>query len=659
MTLTLPGRTDAPAPEPDGRTPGDVPPAPRPRWERPALLGLLAATAVLYVWDLASSGWANQFYSAAVQAGSTSWSAFFFGSLDAAGSITVDKPPAALWVMDLSARLFGVSSLSILVPQALEGVAAVGLLHAAVRRHSGAGAGLLAGAVLALTPVATLMFRFNNPDALLVLLLVGAVYAVTRAVETAGTRWLVLAGSLIGLGFLTKMLQAFLLVPVLGLVYLLCAPTSLRRRLAQLVAGLVALVVSAGWWVAAVALTPASSLPYIGGSQTNSVLELTLGYNGLGRLSGNETGSVGGGTGGGGWGETGLLRMFNSEFGSQISWLVPAALVALGAMLWLLRRSPRTDGRLAGVLLWGGWLVVTGLTFSFAKGIIHPYYSVALAPAVGALVGIGATSWWARRHTLTGRILLALTLVLSACWAYVLLARSASWHPQLRVAILVTSVVLAAVLLLAPRLTGRLGAMVAALALLVALAGPAASSISTAGTAHTGALPSAGPTVARTGGPGGGPGIPGGQAPPTRPGTGRGGAGGGGMGGGGMSGLLGASTPSAELTALLSTDSASWTWVAATVGANNAAALQLAGGSPVMAIGGFNGTDPSPTLAAFQELVAAGKIHLFVGSGLSGGGSSSSSTATAIVSWVSQTFPATTVGSTTVYDLSSATGAAS
>src|SRR5215831_17933878 len=286
-----------------------------PSWVRPSVLALLVLTGLLYLWGLGASGWANSFYSAAVQAGSSSWKAFFFGSSDAANFITVDKPPASLWVMDLSARVFGVNAWSILVPQALEGVAAVGLLYATVRRRFSAPAGLLAGAVFALTPVAALMFRFNNPDALLTLLLVGAAYAVTRALEDARTSWLLLAGGLVGLGFLTKMLQAFLVVPGFAAVYLLAAPTTLRRRVVQLLLGGAAMFAAAAWWVAIVALWPASSRPYIGGSQTNSILELIFGYNGFGRITGDETGSVvggqafgGGGAGprGGMWGATGL-----------------------------------------------------------------------------------------------------------------------------------------------------------------------------------------------------------------------------------------------------------------------------------------------------------------------------------------------------------------
>ena len=280
---------------------------------RPALIGLLAGTALLYLWALGASGWANSFYSAAAQAGSQSWKAFFFGSSDAANAITVDKPPLSVWAMALPVRVFGLNSWSILVPQALMGVASVGMLYATVRRWFSPAAALIAGAVLALTPVAVLMFRFNNPDALLVLLLTVAAYATVRALERAGTGWLVLAGSAVGFAFLSKMLQALLVVPALALVYLVAAPTPLRRRVWQVLVAGAAIVVSAGWWVAIVELVPASARPYVGGSQHNSVLELIFGYNGFGRLTGNETGSVGGGGPGGGqgggmWGETSWHR---------------------------------------------------------------------------------------------------------------------------------------------------------------------------------------------------------------------------------------------------------------------------------------------------------------------------------------------------------------
>src|SRR6201992_3013527 len=268
-------------------------------WQRLALPTLLVVTAVAYRTDLSASGYSNSFYAAAVQAGTKSWKAFFFGSIDSSNYVTVDKPPASLWVMALSGRIFGFSSFSMLAPQALEGVAAVGLLYAAIKRWFGTGAGLAAGALLAATPVAALMFRFNNPDALLVLLLGPAAYCLPRALERAGTRWVVAAGTMIGFAFLAKMMQAFLVLPAFALVYVVAAPTGLRRRAVQTLAGGLAVVVSAGWRVAIVALWPAASRPMIDGSPDNSILNLITGYNGLGRIFGS---SGGGGMGGGGGG---------------------------------------------------------------------------------------------------------------------------------------------------------------------------------------------------------------------------------------------------------------------------------------------------------------------------------------------------------------------
>ncbi len=490
----------------------DPEPGKRARWEWIALGALLVGTAALYMIGLGKSGWANAFYSAAVQAGTQSWKAMFFGSFDSSNLITVDKPPASLWVMEISGRIFGVNSWSILVPQALEGVAAVGLLYAAVRRWAGPIAGLLAGLTLAVTPIATLMFRFNNPDALLVLLLVVGAYCVVRAVERGSTWWLVFAATAVGFGFITKMLQAFLVVPAFALVYLIAANASLRRRLVQLVAAGAALFVSAGWWVAVVTMWPASSRPYIGGSQHNSVLELIFGYNGLGRVTGNETGSVGGGGGAGGtgqWGPTGWDRMFTTDWGGQIAWLLPTALALLIVLIVMTWRAPRTDKVRAAAILWGGWLVVTAVVFSFSQGIIHPYYSVALAPAIGALVGIGGVQLWKHHEQAVWRIVFAAIVVGTAVWAYQLLERAGDWNSWLRYLIVAGGLVAAAGILVADQIPRRLGIAAVSTAAVVALAAPTAFSLQTASVAHSGSLPTAGPSLTASfgGGPGGGRGF--------------------------------------------------------------------------------------------------------------------------------------------------------
>jgi 4-amino-4-deoxy-L-arabinose transferase-like glycosyltransferase len=707
-----------------------------PAWARLSLAGLLAATLVAYLWDLGRNGYANDFYAAAVQAGTHSWKAFFFGSFDSGNFITVDKTPASLWVMELSGRVFGFSSWSMLVPQALEGAGSVWLVYACVKRWFGPGAGLLSGAVLALTPVAALMFRFNNPDALLVLLMTGAGYAVTRALERDRTRWLVLAGVLVGLAFLAKMMQAFLVVPGFGLAYLWAGPARLRRRLWQLAAALGGIIAGAGWWVAIAQLWPAGSRPYFGGSTSNSILQLALGYNGLGRLNGTETGSIGwngssvagtgrtaggatggaaggaGGPGGGGGfgGSTGILRLFHSEFAGQVSWLLPAALLALAALLWVSRRAVRTDRTRAFALLWGGWLLVTALTFSYMQGIIHPYYLVALAPAIAALIGAGAMSLFpaslvpasvlpgaSRPEGLgwVGRATAAAGVLMTAVVAFILLNQTPAWLPWLRWVIVVAGVLAAAAILTAGVIRARrLGRMVGlaalGLSLVAGLAGPLAYTVETVNSTHTGSIPSAGPAVAGSfGGPGGGQpggaraggavpaggvpggaggfgGFPGGTGAGTGTGTGTGagtgtgtgaGTGGGpsaaGGAGGGMGGLSGSTTVSSALIKLLEQDASKYKWIAATEGSQSAAPIELAtGGEAVMAIGGFNGSDPAPTLAQFEAMVARHEIHYYVGRGSNsfGGGSGAS----AIESWVAAHFKSETVGGTTVYDLTQA-----
>ncbi len=280
------------------------------------------------------------------------------------------------------------------------------------------------------------MFRFNNPDALLVCLLVAAAYCLVRALEFASTRWMIAVGTLIGFAFLAKMMQAFLVLPAFALVYLIAAPTGLRRRTGQLLAGGLAIVVSAGWWVALVALWPAGSRPMIDGSSDNSIFNLILGYNGLGRIFGS-SGPAGAASAGGGAnfsGPAGLLRLSNDLMGAQASWLLPAALLAIGLGLWSTRRAPRTDRTRAAIVLWGGWLVVSGLVFSLSTGVIHTYYTVALAPAIAALVAIGAAGLWRERHTVAARAWLAIAVAVTAAWAWVLLDRTPTWEPWLRAA---------------------------------------------------------------------------------------------------------------------------------------------------------------------------------------------------------------------------------
>ncbi|MCU1669344.1 MAG: phospholipid carrier-dependent glycosyltransferase [Blastococcus sp.] len=580
-----------------------------PGLEPVARAALLVGAGLLYVIGLSRSGFGNSFYAAAAQAGAHSWSAMFFGSSDAGNSITVDKPPAALWIMSLSIRLFGLSSWSVLLPQALMGVATVALLAATVRRVLGPWPGLLAGLLFALTPVVTALFRYDNPDALLTLLLVAAAWATTRAVEDGRLRWMLLAGGLLGFAFLTKSLQAFLVLPALAGVVLVAAPGSLRRRIGHLLAGGAAMVVAGGWWFVVVSLIPSADRPWVGGSQSDSPLELALGYNGLGRLTGQHSPSgrvlVKGGS---------IWRVLGSA-GDQVAWLLPAALLALVAALWLLRGIPRTDPVRAAVLLWAGWTVVTTLVFSVMQGIWHAYYTVETAPGLAALVAIGATLLW-RQNTRQARMVLTAGSLMTTAWAVSLVARRLPLVNGLVVVLVLTGLGAVLLLHLAASSTGeRPGLRRAAGALLVAAAvlGPVAWSVASAARSHTGSSVSAGPV--------GGSLYP----PATRP---------------------PASPASPEALSLLRQNTGGWTWTAAAVG-HVAGDLQLAVDAPVMPVGGFAGHDPSPTLAAFKADVAADRVHWFVAGPKASGGP-----AAAIDAWVRATAPAVHAGSTTLYDLS-------
>jgi 4-amino-4-deoxy-L-arabinose transferase-like glycosyltransferase len=641
----------------------------QPRWVRPSAFGLVIASAVLYLWNLTNSGYANSFYAAAIQAGSKNWTAWFFGSMDAGNAITVDKPPAAFWIPGLLGRLFGFNSFTMLLPEALMGVASVALLYAAVKRVSGPSAGLIAGGVLAATPVAALMFRFNNPDAMLTFCLVLAAYLTVRAIEKAGWKWLAGAGAVIGLAFLTKMLQGMVIVPALGLAYLWAAPTTLRRRIVHLLGALGGIVVVAGAYILAFTLTPTSIRPYMAGSQTNSFLELTFGYNGFARIFGNRgggrfaggpggaadvgaaagqsafggvfggaaggfAGGNGGGPGGASFGgSAGLLRMFGSSFGTEISWLLPAALILLVAGLWFTRRAVRTDRVRASLVVWGGWTLITAAVFSFMTGTVHPYYAIALAPGIAGVVGIGAAELWRGRGYWPSRIVLAVAVLATSVWTAVLLGRDASWLPWLRVVIVVLGVLTAIGLLVRfDRL--RVGAVaVAVTALLAGGLGTTAFTVATASVGHTGSIPTSGPSA------GGGFGSGFGNR-----------AGFGGLGGAGGPG--GETATSSDLVALLQQTTTKWS--AATNGSNSAAALELASNTNVIAMGGFSGTDPYPSLDQFKAMVSNGEVSYYIaGGGMGGGGfgGRGGSDTSAITQWVESNFQAITVGNTTVYKL--------
>ncbi|NOQ56906.1 ArnT family glycosyltransferase [Mycolicibacterium fortuitum] len=625
MTTTL---ADAPA-EPAFEVRRNVPRFDR---ERLALIALLTATAVAYLWNITVNGMGNEFYAAAVQAGSANWEAWLFGSLDPNNFITVDKPPVSQWVMALSGQLFGFSSASMLIPEALMAVGSVALLYGAVRRISGPRAGLLAGAALALMPVTALMFRFNNPDAVMVLLMTAAAYCAVRALGQNGARWMALAGVALGFAFLAKMLEGLMVMPAIGLVYLVAAPCALRRRLTHLLGSLLAFLASSGWFVLLTLVWPASSRPYLAGSTDNNFMNLVLGYNGFGRVLGHNhygthvdvdpvapAGGHHADFGGFGNQTQGLPRLFTGEFGFEIGWLVPAALLAVVLVMVARGRAARTDIVRAGAILFGTWMVIDGLVLSFMKTNVHPYYCLSLAPAVAAMFAIGISEMWRRRDDRLGQIGLATMLMGTAAWSFWILVRNAAWLPPLRWGILVLAVAATAALLWALHGKNRTVASIAlAVALIGALSGTTAYTVATLGQPHTGGGPSVGPPD-----PDGGHGH-------------------------------GWHSDNPELNTMLRATTTKWSAAINRSGA--AAGLELATDTAVMAIGGFTGSDPVPTLDRFQTYVADRQITYYIlpeSKASDRGGFFGNNSHTDITDWVKANFTSTKVGTDTVYDLRS------
>ena len=476
-----------------------------PAWERPLLwlVALLAGT--LTLWGLTRNGYANTYYAEAAQAASHSWTAWLTNAVDTSGSDSLDKGPLSNMLMGMSGRLFGFSSFTMLAPEALCGVGAVLLLHNTVKRTLGHRTALLAALMLALTPIFVAMSRFNNPDALLVLLEVAAAWALVRALRLGRTRDVLLSGLFVGLAFNVKMLQAYLIVPGLALTLLIAGQGTIRRRTAQLLAGGAAMFFVSFAWYATMMLIGAADRPWVGDTTDNSWFSLIFGANGLSRVSGEGNGPGGGATFGG---AAGPLRLFDSIVGGQIAWLLPLAVVGLVLGLWARRRAPRTDPRRSAYLLWGAWAFVSWLVFSFSTGIFHPYYTTALAPAVAVLAAGALVALWDRsRDSLAWTLVLATSLVGTAALGAVLLDRASGFVPFLAPAAMAIAVLAACVLLLA-RSTPVLGsasirnkvALVAATAGLVAiLAGPTAYSLATVGNTLSGGDPLAGPASAEVG----------------------------------------------------------------------------------------------------------------------------------------------------------------
>lgn len=642
------------------------------RWPSYALIGIGALGTVLYGWALWSHGWGNSFYTAAVKSMSLNVKNFLFGSFDPAGVVTVDKPPLSLWPQVVSTWIFGYHNWSILLPQVIEGVATIFLLHRTVRMWAGEKAALIAALVLALTPITVVTNRTNNTDTMLVLTLVAAAYAFTRAIHAdrsrSRTKWLLAAAFLIGCGFLAKMLAAWIVAPAFLAAYLAGSTAPWRRRLADLGGAAVVMLASSLWWVALVDLWPGDK-PYIGGSTDGSALDLILGYNGLGRVfggDGNHGGGggfpsglpgggfpsadlpggfgpsgagvpggpgdgLGGGLGGGGFGSmfggaAGPDRMFASAVGGQISWLLPLALIALvvaGVVGFrrFRRFAPANPTGRAGWVLWGGWLALNAFIFSFQAGIFHPYYTTMLAPAIGALVGAGGVlvvRIYREKHGY-GWLVLPASVALTGLWAWVLISRDTAWNGWLRYAVAAVTVVAVVVLVL--RKVRRTAIVTALVAILLA-PGVWSAAGAFAATANA-SIPTAGPSGERGPG-GGGRQLPSGASPtpggaPSQPGS--------RAGFGGFGGDQDNATLTADEQKILDYAKAHASGaqiVLAIEGGSQAAANYImATDETVVGMGGFGGGDPAPSATQLATWVREGKLRFVLeGAGRGGRGAS-------------------------------------
>lgn len=627
----------------------------------PELGVLLLVAGLLNLWGLGINGNANEYYSATVHSMTQSRHNFIFGSFDSAGLQTVDKPPLALWVQAASARIFGFSSWSFLVPQALMGIAATALTYDFTRRRFGRPAGFIAGLVLALTPTAVAVFRHNNPDALLMLCSTVAIWALVKALEDSRTRWLVVSGVAVGLGFETKMATALLVAPAIVAAWLWIRPDGLRRALGQVTAfGASAAAVGLAWPVV-VWLTPAADRPWISGTSDNSIWSLILGYNGLGRVLGQSGGPGGGAGGGGGGGNTmfggdaGPLRLLNEALGSQGGWLIGLAVVG-GLIVLVSTRLRRTDANSAWLIAVGGSFVTTAVAFSFASGIFHPYYVSALAPFTAALAGAGLGTALKGGRGL--RVLGAVALVAGAAIEWVVLS-DATQLQWLRPVLVGGTLGAGVALVLAGNQRVRLAAVAAGLALL--LAAPAVWSAQTLGHATSGTFPTGGPSSAQgMGGPGGG--GPGGMGrgnggppsggmsgtPPTRP-TGQAGgftpptgattgssattAPGAAPTGDGMGGGMGGTSVTTEALAYTTANGGGTIVVS---GQQGAAPSILSSNADVAGIGGFSGSESEVSVSWFADRVAEGRIR-WVMTGSGGGMRDGRTGATTVMSAVTAT----------------------
>lgn len=604
-------------------------------WERPALLLVLTINSLLYCWNLSTNGWANYFYSAAIQSGSMDAKSFFFGSSDWGNSITVDKPPLSLWVMGLSAKLLGFSPTAILLPQVVMGVGTTLLIYLILRRCVSSVPALFGAVVFFTTPIVTLMSRYNNPDPLMLLLMTTAVWFVLRSIETSRGRYFVLAGALLGLAFMTKQLQGMLSVPALGLAFLLFSPQQWLTRLATTTAGVSTLILTGGLWMTIVDLIPAGQRPYVGGSPTNSVLELTFAYNGIERIAGGGTvpkvmeapsqfRPVDS--------DAGFFRLLNVNYNQEATWLLFAGILAVFVLAARWRAYCKTPALRALTFVSTAWLLTAFLLLSFMGNQIHTYYTAALAPPLALVLGITLDALIANRGSLRTRLSGAATAFTALLSSWLILSGTTGWPDWMPNTILGVGIGALAALVVRPP-TRKIELTAAAFLAASLLCAPVATSLHNVSKGFTGSNPISGMLT---------------KNPAS------------------ISHLLKSldnnvpvwghdivfgRVPDAQVIEVLS-DTAGCTWAAASYASQTAARLQLESGRPVMPLGGFAGNDPTPTLEDFKDLVAAGEVCYLVEQEAFREVQEPGWTSTAISKWVETNFEPEKLGNTTVYHLS-------
>jgi 4-amino-4-deoxy-L-arabinose transferase-like glycosyltransferase len=597
-----------------------------------ALAGVLALSAVLNVNKLAQNGYANIFYSAGVRSMLRSWHNFVFVSFDPGGLVTVDKPPLALWLQAASAKIFGFSPLSLLLPEAIVGVLAVAALYWVMAPRFGAWAAVAGALTLAVFPSFVAVSRENGVDPVLILLLILACGAGLRACETGRWRTLVGCGVLIGLAFNTKTLAAYLVVPPIALAYLVCAPGSILRRIWQIAVAAVAMLVVSFAWIAFVELTPASQRPYVGSSTNNTELGLTFEYNGFGRVEGQAGGPNSVVVRPGAYvpaareravaaaadraapkpshgtsaapapsvaheptptlkpivtkgrekdpipfgGPPRLLRLFGVGLGDQAGWMLPFALFGLLGLALLACLDRKRDRRLAAMLVLGGWFLVEAVVLSLSKGIVHPYYVSALGPGTGAMAGAGVVAFVALARgpgtrRIGGLVLMACAVATTVIAQVVLLHRE--HYLEWFIPLLIVGAAVGLCALLASR---RLALPAVACTFLLLLVAPTAYSATTWLAPAEGTFPAAGPRHDP------GPGAYGVNARDE--------------------GI------DQALADYVSTHDPGTRWALLTVASDTASPMMLFG-LDAGALGGYSGTDPAVDGPSLARLVASGQAR--------------------------------------------------